>query len=344
MISNIINNPYPVCSEKDEDGISIELSLNIHAHHGVLEQERIIGGDFRVSLQLLMLECDTVDALVNDKLSGTINYAEVYELVKKEISVPSALLEHVAMRICRVLIYTYSCLQNVKVAVTKVVPPINGFDGKGITVSRSLRRRLVIWDFDGTIADTSQGIVRTMSLTFEKCKYPVPSPDAICQTIGMPLTESIANLAGIEGEELARAVDCYRELFEEVGTQGVTLFPGVAEEMQRQKSLGFFVAIATSRGHESVEQLCSQLGVRQYIDYIVGCEDTQSHKPHPEPVFDLCRLSHTRLQDTIVIGDTTFDIEMGKNAHVEKTMGVLWGNHSKEQLCSVGADVLVANF
>lgn len=335
---------HPLASAQDGDGASISLDLTFHARHGVLPQEQSVGGEFRVRLRLSLSEADAADALCSDSLDGTVNYAEVYELVRKEMERPSALIEHVAARICKVLLHTFSKLREVETAVTKVAPPITGFDGRGVTVSRRLRRRLVAWDFDGTIADTSRGIVRTMTAAFERMHLPVPSAEAVCRTIGLPLTQSIAQLSGMQGARLDEAVACYKELFEEVGTEGVTLFDGVREEMEREHRLGLFVGIATSRGHESVCQLCRLLGISEYVDFVVACEDVTVHKPQPEHVWQLCRLAHVLPEDTTVVGDTTFDIEMGRRAGAAKLVGVGWGNHPAEMLRGAGAHIVVERF
>lgn len=320
--------------------------LRFHANHGVLPQEREVGGDFIVSLCLYIDQVDAHQALFHDQLSATINYAEVYDLVRSEMQQPSQLLEHVVARIARRLIHTYAILRQVDVSLTKCAPPIAGFDGQGVSVSYTQRREMTVWDFDGTIADTSGGILRTMHATFDAMHFAQPTDAAICATIGLPLLTSIAQLASlpIDDARVQRAVDTYHVLFEQVGVTGITLFEGVADEMQRQHDEGQFVTIATSRGHQSVDELCQRLGIRQYIDHIVACEDVATHKPDPTPVIRLCELTHVLPADTTVIGDTTYDIEMGRNAHVGNCWGVSWGNHTTEQLLQAGADKVITAF
>lgn len=327
--------------------LQISLSqLRFHAHHGVLPQEREVGGDFIVSLQLYIDQYDAQQALYHDQLCGTINYAEVYDLVRDEMQQPAQLLEHVVARIARRLIHTYDKLRQVDVKLTKCTPPIAGWDGQGVSVSYTQRREITIWDFDGTIADTSAGIKRTMHATFDAMNFAQPTDEAICATIGLPLLTSIAQLANLPADDarVQQATDVYRELFEQVGNVGITLFNGVAHEMQRQHLEGRFVAIATSRGHESVHHLCQQLGILQFIDHIVACEDVSTHKPDPAPVQRLCQLTHVLPADAIVIGDTTYDIEMGRNAGVGLCYGVAWGNHSAQQLMQAGADKVIVAF
>lgn len=321
-------------------------NLRFYAHHGVLPQEREVGAEFVLNLCLYIDEQDAQGALFADQLNDTINYAEAYEIVSQQMHIPSALLEHVCARIAKSLIRKFDTLRKVDVSLTKCMPPINGYTGQGVTVNYSLQRELVAWDFDGTIADTSAGIIRTMTATFHEMGWKRPSDAEICRTIGLPLVQSIAQLAHLDAksEMNMKAVDTYRRLFEEVGNKNVTLFPGIKEEMERQHRSGRFVAIATSRGHESVDSLCRDLGIRHCIDYIVACEDVSTHKPHPAPIQLLCQLSHVHPSDVTVIGDTTFDILMGRNAQAGHCIGVAWGNHSTQELLDAGADRVIERF
>ncbi len=320
--------------------------MRFFARHGVLPQEQTVGADFLVSLALHIDDEQARPALFADNLDGTVNYAEAYALVNRLMQQPSALLEHVAARVARALIRQFRLLRQVDVTVTKCAPPITGYQGAGVSVEYSLRRQLVAWDFDGTIADTSKGIVRTMTATFRQMGFNIPAEEDICATIGLPLTKSIAQLAKLdeESDTLRRAVDVYRDFFEKIGNKGITLFPTVKDELRRQHEQGLFVAIATSRGHESVDTLCQTLGIREFIDEIVACEDVSVHKPAPQPVLRLCQLTNVRPEDTTVIGDTTYDILMGRNARAARCIGVGWGNHTAQMLLDAGADEVVDGF
>ena len=320
--------------------------MRFYAYHGVLPQERQVGGDYRLSLRLYIDAKDAHQALFHDELSGTINYAEVYDLVRCEMQRPSQLLEAVAARLAQSLLRRFDLMRQVDIKITKCTPPIPGFDGQGVSIQYSQRREMVVWDFDGTIANTALGIVATMTATFKQMNFPLPTSSAICATIGLPLLDSIAQLAGLplDSERVKEATNVYRELFEQVGTTNITLFNGVAEEMLRQHEAGQFVTIATSRGHRSVDELCQRLGIRSYIDYIVACEDVATHKPHPAPVLHLCKVMNVLPADTTVVGDTTYDIEMGRRAKAGRCIGVAWGNHTPEQLLAAGADEVVSEF
>ncbi len=108
--------------------------VRLHAHHGVLPQETVVGADFMVSLRV---GYDISKAIESDKVGDTLNYAELYELVKREMNIPSKLLEHVAGRIVQALCETFPEVTSVDLELTKLNPPI-GADCQGAGVELHL--------------------------------------------------------------------------------------------------------------------------------------------------------------------------------------------------------------
>ena len=98
-------------------------AMKFYAYHGVLEQERRVGNTFVVDLTLM---APLEKAVQSDKLEDTINYAEVYELTKQEMNIPSQLLEHVAGRICRALRHHFPQIEQIEIRVSKLNPPFGG--------------------------------------------------------------------------------------------------------------------------------------------------------------------------------------------------------------------------
>ena len=97
--------------------------LRFYARHGVLEQERTVGNAYTVNLTLRLSDAGT--AVFDDRLDGTISYAEVYALVREEMHTPSSLLEHVAGRILRRLFETFDLLEHAVVEACKDNPPMS---------------------------------------------------------------------------------------------------------------------------------------------------------------------------------------------------------------------------
>ncbi|MCF2660139.1 dihydroneopterin aldolase [Parabacteroides distasonis] len=98
-------------------------TMKFYAYHGVLEQERRVGNTFVVDLTLT---APLEKAVQSDQLEDTINYAEVYELTKQEMNIPSQLLEHVAGRICRALRHHFPQIEQIEIRVSKLNPPFGG--------------------------------------------------------------------------------------------------------------------------------------------------------------------------------------------------------------------------
>lgn len=110
--------------------------MRFYAYHGVMEQERHVGGHYLVSLDV---EADLTAAVRTDDVSDTVSYAELFELVKNEMAIPSKLLEHVAGRIGQRTMERFEKITAVTVKVTKQNPPM-GADCKGAAVELKLTR------------------------------------------------------------------------------------------------------------------------------------------------------------------------------------------------------------
>ena len=110
--------------------------MRFYAYHGVMEQERLVGGEYSVSLAV---EADLTEAVRTDDVANTVNYAALYEVVKSEMAVPSKLLEHVAGRIGRRALDMFERITTLTIRVTKLNPPM-GADCKGASVELVMTR------------------------------------------------------------------------------------------------------------------------------------------------------------------------------------------------------------
>lgn len=110
--------------------------MRLYAYHGVMEQEHVVGGEYEVSV---WVNYDFQNAIDSDNLDDTISYADLCDIVKREMSIPSKLVEHVAGRIAKATIKTFPLVKKVKVRVAKVNPPMAAdCSGAGVEVEFSL--------------------------------------------------------------------------------------------------------------------------------------------------------------------------------------------------------------
>lgn len=202
----------------------------------------------------------------------------------------------------------------------------------------------IIFDFDGTLADTTNLIVSTMQETVKQMNLPYRSSREIRATIGVRLTEipsilwpSIKNIGEIFAENYRRIFSIFKDKIP------VYLYPGVKETLMDLKSRGLSLAIATSRSHHSVEELTTQLGIRDCFNYIIGGDDVSKGKPNPESIFLIMKKGGWNSDSTMMTGDMKVDIEMGKSADCV-TCGVVYGNGLESELTEAGADFIVHDF
>lgn len=204
--------------------------------------------------------------------------------------------------------------------------------------------KTLILDFDGTLADTQQSIVETMRASLIELGLPPVEPEEITRLIGLPLRETYERITSLRTpEELDRAVKTYQRLFNGICFKIVRLFPSVKDTLAEFYARGVVIAVASSRGHKSLEELSELLGIRGYISEIVGVEDVEAAKPAPDMVLKILAATHTAPEDALVVGDTEYDILMGSRAGC-RTCGVTYGNHSRARLAEAGATWIIDGF
>lgn len=203
--------------------------------------------------------------------------------------------------------------------------------------------KAILFDFDGTLADTAPGIVLTMQAAFREMGLPVPDDEAVRQTIGLPLAECVKVLGNLSDEKALEGADVYRKYFPTVELEYIKMFPGVAQTLKECASLGIRMAICTSRGHNSLERILTRNGLWECFETAVTSSDKLPPKPAPDMVLALLERMGLRADEAVVVGDTTFDILMGAGAGC-RTIAVTYGNHSSEQLKTARPDFLASSF
>ena len=205
-----------------------------------------------------------------------------------------------------------------------------------------MSKGLIIFDFDGTLGDTRRNIVTTMQMTIEELYLPNRSEKECAATIGLPLAECFKTLfPDIQEELIPRCAETYRRFFNEnLKTIQPEAFPGVVETLSVLHQIGFTLTIASSRSRNSLTELTRNMGISDYISYILGADDVKEAKPKPEPVLKTLVDMHFDAGEALVVGDMAVDIQMGANAGT-KTCGVTWGNGSREELDVAGATFII---
>ena len=200
----------------------------------------------------------------------------------------------------------------------------------------------IVFDFDGTLADTRRGILATAQETLRRMGLPPADETAMAATIGLPLIENFTRGVGMSEEEARHAVAIYREIFEEVAVPVIDLFPGVEETLRTLAGRGIPMAVASSRGQRSLEMLMQKTGLTAFIPLscLFGVENAARPKPAPDLMYVILGRLGVKPEETLVVGDTTFDIEMGRNAGCH-TCAVSYGNQSADTLAGAYPDYII---
>ena len=194
--------------------------------------------------------------------------------------------------------------------------------------------KYIIFDFDGTIGDSQSLIVKTLQDTMRARKLEVKSDEACAKTIGLRLDEAFVSLFGISAEEGLECAATYREIFlDNKKTMTVQPFPHVIETLRALHRQGFILGMASSRNHCSLDGYVKQMQLEDIFSSIVAGDDVEHVKPAPDMVFKALGEMKGTIEETLVVGDMNFDVDMAHHAGC-KACAVTYGNGTRQQLAS----------
>ena len=200
-----------------------------------------------------------------------------------------------------------------------------------------------LFDLDGTLTDPFEGITNSVVHALKKYNIEVEDKKHLGVFIGPPRVESFMKYYGFTEAEAKNAVEVYREHF---GTKGLfenELYEGIPQLLERLKSEGKTVIMATSKPEVYARQIAEHFDIAKYFDYMAGSELNGVRIAKNEVIeYALEKLNITDRENCIMIGDRHHDINGAKKTGM-KSIGVLWGYGSKEELEAAGADYICEN-
>lgn len=204
--------------------------------------------------------------------------------------------------------------------------------------------RLILFDVDGTLADSQGAITSAMAAAFAGAGLPSPSRAEILSIVGLSLPLAMAELAGEQPADVqAVLVEGYKSAYKSArlaaGAGHSPLYPGAAEVLAELNAVPeYLLGVATGKSQRGLDALIEAHELRCFVTR--QCADHHPSKPHPSMVLRAMAETGVRPEDTVMIGDTSFDIDMGRAAGV-RTIAVDWGFHPAERL---GADHIIKSF
>ena len=213
--------------------------------------------------------------------------------------------------------------------------------GHPVAVPGSAPWAAVLFDLDGTLADTVELIVRCYRHTMTVHLGEAPPDERWLAGIGMPLRDQLRAFAR-DGDEVARMAETYAAFQRTIHDGMVAPYPGALEVVSTLRAQGVPIGIVTSKRRGMAESTLERCGFEGMYDVLVGADDVVRGKPDPEPVV----LALDRLQlagqaaRTLFVGDSPYDIRAGRAAGT-RTAGVLWGPFRREVLQAEEPDYLL---
>lgn len=212
-------------------------------------------------------------------------------------------------------------------------------------VAKSLK--LVIFDVDGTLVDSQQIICAAMQHAFGMHALPCPPRDKLLAIVGLSLPNAFEKLGeGLSGFPVPLLVESYKQAFFEFRAAGEhlePLFPGAIEAIDAlSRRPDTLLGVATGKSQRGARAVLDRFGLLDRFHTIKTADDAPS-KPHPGMVLEAMREAGTDANDTVVVGDSIYDMEMARAAGAG-AVGVSWGYHSPEALRAAGAQIVIDEF
>jgi phosphoglycolate phosphatase len=190
---------------------------------------------------------------------------------------------------------------------------------------------LIIFDWDGTLMNSEQKIVTCFRKAVSDVGIEFPGDDAVRNIIGLGLKEALDTLMPAHDEDTRHTVvGRYREHFLHLDDTDMPLFDGVTEGLEALIEKGYSLAVATGKARIGLDRVLSHTGLADLF-IATRCSDEAVSKPHPKMVLDILAQTGTSADKAIVVGDTTYDIQMGHSAGTN-TLAVCYGVHDADRL------------
>ena len=207
-----------------------------------------------------------------------------------------------------------------------------------------MNKKLILFDYDGTIVDSAKMIVKGAIEAFRMCGLPDPDPNKVRENIGKPLATALDEYApkgyDVKPEMISNA---YRKWYAKQGRLGLQdepLFPGMFELINDLKNnKEFHIGVATNKSRIALNNGLKKHNLNNIFDITLTMDEAKA-KPDPDMAIQAMSKLNMKKNSTIIVGDTINDIGLGVNAGIN-SIGVAWGYNSIEMLRNEGADFII---
>jgi len=188
---------------------------------------------------------------------------------------------------------------------------------------------IILFDLDGTLIDSTEAILESFEIAFKTFNHPIPNNEKIKSLIGLPLDIMFVKL-GVSEEKKWKYVDAYKKHYRKISTQKTKLLPYAKETIIKASKIAKLGIVTTKTSRYSAE-LMEHFGLLKYFEVLIGREDVEHPKPHPEPILKALKKLNYKDKNVYMIGDTCLDCISAKEANIN-SIGVHSGYGNKKDL------------
>ena len=201
-----------------------------------------------------------------------------------------------------------------------------------------MAKKSILFDLDGTLTDSGEGIINCAILALEHYGLPIPSREEMRVFVGPPLTESFIR-HGVPADKAEEAVAIYRSRYIPIGKYENTPYPGIRELLETLHEMGYKLYVATSKPEGMSIDILKHFDLDRYFTRICGAS-MDSSRNAKEAVIEYLMDTTGERENMVMVGDTKFDV-LGAKHHGIPCIGVSWGYGTVEDMENAGAAAIV---
>ena len=197
-----------------------------------------------------------------------------------------------------------------------------------------MAKKAILFDLDGTLTDSGEGIINCAALALEHFGIPVPSREAMRVFVGPPLNKTFLEF-GIPEDKVEEAIQVFRSRYNTVGKFENFPYPGIPELLAKLQAQGHDLYVATSKPEATALEVMNHFDLSRYFTKICGATMDEARNSKDKVIAYLLAACG-RGENIIMVGDTVYDV-IGAKAHGIPTIGVSWGYGKADEMSEAGA-------